>query len=306
MAILLVFVAKALVSQWRQFRDTPLVIAPSWPLILLSALIVLATYALLVETWRRILASWGSRMSFGDAARIWSVSNLGRYLPGKQLWQIGAMSTMAEGVNVSPVAAAGSAVLNTIVNIATGFLVALVAGWRSFDTLSSGRTGVGIGVMAVALGGVLLLPSALPYLLSVARRVTGRKLDLGPIPRRAIVIALVGNITAWLLYGAAFEVFCHGIVGQSPGTYADYLTAYAWPYILGYLAIVAPGGIGVRDSALLLALPALGLATPPQAAVITVTSRLWLTVLELIPGLIYLAHGARRRFRTKPSNGSNS
>ena len=79
-------------------------------------------------------------MSFADAARIWSVSNLGRYVPGK-VWQIGAMTTMAERVGVSPIAAAGSAILNTVVNIATGFLVAIVAGWRAFDVLSKGMLG---------------------------------------------------------------------------------------------------------------------------------------------------------------------
>jgi hypothetical protein len=270
-----------------------LVVTPNWTIIIASGVVVLATYGLLIETWRRILGAWGSGLAFPDAVRIWCVSNLGRYVPGK-VWQIGAMSTMAEAAGVSAVAAAGSAVLNTIINIATGFLVALLAGWRSFDTLSNGNTGIGIALLVVALGGVLLLPTAMPYLLAIARRVTGRALDLGPIPRSAIAISLVGNIVAWLMYGAAFELFVRGVIGQAPGTFADYVTAYAWPYILGYLAIFLPGGIGVRDSALAVALSALKLATPPQAVVVTVTSRLWLTVLELVPGFIYLARGARR------------
>src|SRR5205085_6585449 len=264
--IVLLFVARALITQWLEFRGTPLVVSPSWAIIVASGVVVLVTYGLLIETWRRILGAWGSALPFSDAVRIWCVSNLGRYVPGK-VWQIGAMSTMAEAVGVSAVAAAGSAVLNTIVNIATGFLVALIAGWRSFDTLSNGNTRIGIALLVVALGGVLLLPTAMPYLLAIARRVTGRPLDLGPIPPRAIIISLVGNIVAWLMYGAAFELFVRGVIGSAPGTFADYVTAYAWPYILGYLAIVVPGGIGVRDTALAVALGALKLATPPQAVV---------------------------------------
>jgi hypothetical protein len=304
-AIVLLFVARALVAQWRAFSGTPLVVAPNWTIIVASGVVVLATYGLLIETWRRILRAWGSALSFPDASRIWFVSNLGRYLPAKQLWIVGAMSSMAESAGVNPVAAAGSAVLNTIVNIATGFLVALIAGWRSFDTLSNGNTGIGIALLVIAFGGVLLLPTAMPYLLAVARRVTGRALDLGPIPPRAITISLVGNIVAWLMYGAAFELFVRGVIGSTPGGFADYVTAYAWPYILGYLAIIVPGGIGVRDSALAVALGALKLATLPQAVVVTVTSRLWLTVLELVPGFIYLARGARRRPATTLRNGTN-
>jgi hypothetical protein len=303
--IVLLFVAKALIAQWRAFRGTPLIVAPHWAIIIASGAVVLATYALLIETWRRILRAWGSGLTFADAARIWFVSNLGRYLPAKQVWIVGAMSTMAEDAGVSPVAAAGSAVLNTIINIATGFLVALIAGWRSFDTLSNGNTAIGIALLVVAFGGVLLLPTALPYLLAIARRVTGRALDLGPIPPSAIAISLVGNVIAWLMYGAAFELFVRGVIGSAPGTFADYVTAYAWPYILGYLAILVPGGIGVRDTALAVALGALKLATPPQAVVVMVTSRLWLTVLELVPGFIYLARGARRRPAATLRNGTN-
>ena len=133
----------------------------------------------------------------------------------------------------------------------------------------------------------------LPLLLGLARRFTGRDLAIAAIPHRAIYLSLAGNIIAWLLYGAAFQLFVRGVIGPAPGSYADYVTAYAWPYVLGYLVLVAPGGIGVRDGALALALTALGITTPPQAALIMVTSRLWLTVLELFPGLAFVVAGAR-------------
>ncbi len=62
--------------------------------------------------------------------------------------------------------------LNTIVNIAMGFLVALVAGWRSFDSDVAGtRPGLASTLLVVVLGGVLLLPSALPLIFDSARRV---------------------------------------------------------------------------------------------------------------------------------------
>jgi Uncharacterised protein family (UPF0104). len=291
-AIVVTFIGKTLVSQWRAFRGTPLTVDLNWPVIVASAGVVLVTYAVLIETWRQMVRAWGSEISFPNAARIWSVSNLGRYVPGK-IWSIGAMTTLAERTGVSPMAAAGSAILNTIVNIATGFLVALVAGWKSFDVLSKGHTGLGAGLLILAIGGVMLLPTLMPRILDLARRLTGRELAIAAIPHRAVYLSLAGNIVAWLLYGAAFKLFVHGVIGTAPGSFADYVTAWAWPYVLGYLVLVAPGGIGVRDGALALALTALGIATPPQAALIMVTSRLWLTVLELLPGLTYMAIGGR-------------
>ena len=283
-----------------EFRGQPVVLHPNWIVIVASMFVVLATYAVLIETWRRMIAAWHDRFAFSNAVAIWSIANLGRYVPGK-VWQIGAMATLAERAGVSPVAAAGSSILNTIVNIATGFLVALIAGWRSFGSWSAGHTGLGLGLAVIALGAILLLPAMLPLLLDIARRVTGRSLKVSLLPRRAIYISIVGNVVAWLLYGLAFELFVAGVTGEHPGSFADYVTAWAWPYIIGYLFIFAPGGIGVREGALAVALGALRLATPQTALVIAITSRLWLTVTELLPGLTFLALGWSRRLPASPS-----
>jgi glycosyltransferase 2 family protein len=308
-AVVLSFVGKALVKQWREFSGQPLTIDANWPVLAASVVVVLLTYAVLIETWRRIVVNWEStrqptRFGFWTAARIYCISNLGRYVPGK-VWQIGAMTGLAQRANISPVAAAGSSILSVIVNIATGFLVALIAGWRSFDALARGYTTVGIVLVVVVLAGVLLLPTALPILLDVARRMTGKKLALGTVPHRAVYLAIVGNVVAWLLYGAAFQLFVRGITGYASGTFANYVTAWAWPYIFGYLAFFAPGGLVVREGALTLSLGVLGLATTQTALVIAVTSRLWLTVTELLPGLTFLALGWKGR-GNQSTNGQSS
>jgi hypothetical protein len=303
-AVVLWYVGKALVKQWREFSGQPLTLDADWPVLFASVVVVLVLYGVLVETWRRIVVNWEStrtpvHFGFWTAARIWSVSNLGRYVPGK-VWQIGAMATLAERAGISPVAAVGSSILNVIVNIATGFLVALIAGWRSFDALSRGYTTVGIVLVVVVMAGVLLLPTALPMLLDVARRMTGKNLALGTVPHRAVYLAIAGNVAAWLLYGVAFELFVRGVTGQATGSFANYVTAWAWPYIFGYLAFFAPGGLVVREGALTLALGVLQLATPQTALVIAATSRLWLTLTELLPGLTFLALGWRAN---KSTNG---
>jgi hypothetical protein len=296
-AVVLWYVGKALVEQWRTFSGQPLTIDADWPVLLASVAVVLLIYALLVETWRRIVINWERTRTpvdfgFWTAARIWSISNLGRYVPGK-VWQIGAMATLAERAGVSPVAAVGSSILNVIVNISTGFLVALIAGWKSFDQLSRGYTTVGVVLLVIVMGSVLLLPIALPILLDIARRMTGKDLAMGTVPHRAVYLAIAGNVAAWLLYGAAFQLFVRGVTGQATGSFPNYVTAWAWPYIFGYLAFFLPGGIGVREGALALALGVLQLATPQTALVIAATSRLWLTVPELLPGLTFIALGWR-------------
>ena len=293
------FVGKALIAQWHAVQHQPIELHPNWLIIVASALVVLAAYAVLIEAWRRILVAWKTSLDFWAAVRIMSVSRLGLYVPGR-VWQMSAMMKMAQTEGVKWQAAVGSSVLNTIVNIAMGFLVALLAGWRSFDTISQGRTGLGVTLLVVVLSAVLLLPTALPLILSAARRMTGKDLPDVTLPHRAVYLAIIANIVAWLLYGAAFQLFVLGLTGDAPGSYSDYVTAFAWPYLVGYLALVAPGGIGVRELALAVALGALHLAPPATAAVIAVSSRLWLSLLEVVPGLLFLRRtgGSRSRAPT--------
>jgi uncharacterized membrane protein YbhN (UPF0104 family) len=87
----------------------------------------------------------------------------------------------------------------------------------------------------------------------------------------------------------------------------DYVAVYASSYVIGYLALALPGGIGVREGAQTKMLTILGVATLGQAATIAVTSRLWLTVLEIVPALVFLARGNRSRSEAMTSHdGSNS
>jgi hypothetical protein len=292
-AVVVVSVGWELAKEWQTFRETPLVVSPRWTFVLAAALVVLATYALLIETWRRILTAWGQQLDFANAARIWFVSNLGKYVPGK-IWQVGAMGVMAQQQNVAPSAAAGSAIVSTVVNIATGMAVALIAGWGAIETLSRGHAALGIALIAGILGSIVLLPTLMPFAVAWLRRITGRELALAAFPHRAVYIAVVGNVISWIAYGIGFQLFVYGVLGSAGGRTSHYVAAYASSYVIGYLAFVVPGGLGVREAALASTLIAFQLTTAPQAAVVAVTSRLWLTVLELLPGVVFLARAPRK------------
>ncbi len=293
-AIVLARVGASLLEGLRQLRQQPDVSHPRWGLIALSGLVFLVAHATLVLTWRAVLSTWNAHLAFWTAARIWSVSNLGRYIPGK-VWQVGAMGAMARQVDVSPVAASASALLGTLVNILAGFAVSLVSGRVLLDRSAGGGgsiTALLVGIAAVAL---VLTPVLLPRVTPVIARLLNRPVQ-ATLPVMAVVYSIVGNIAAWLLYGAAFELFVSGVVGDSIGPYSAYLAVYTISYVVGYIVLFAPAGLGVREGAMLQLLQAAGLATYPQATLITIASRVWLTLLEVTPALLFWAfHHARSR-----------
>ena len=296
-AIVIIYVARNLADGLRQLRAHPLPEHPRWGLIALSGALFLAAHAVLVQTWRSVLACWDARLPFWSAARIWSVSNLGKYVPGK-IWQIGAMSAMSRELGVSPIAASGSAILGTLVNVIAGLVVAIISG-RSLLELTRPGWGALATLIAIVAGGALLLaPFIVPRFAPLVARLAGRDLQT-TLPVRAVVYALAGNVIAWLLYGLAFRELVLGIVGTPTGGYSEYLAAYTISYLCGYLAFFAPAGVGVREFFMLRVLEVAGLASAPQAALITISSRVWLTLLEVTPGFLFWAHHrARRRTMT--------
>ena len=296
-AIVLVLVLRKLAEEWGAVKLALDQARPNWLALAASGLIVLATYAILIETWRVLLRGWQHEIPFVDAARIWTISNLGKYLPGK-VWSITALVVMTREYGVSAAEGATASVLVTLVNTIVGFVVAIVAG-ASLLRLPP----YVVVVLAVIAAAVLASPSALPRLGALAGRVLRREIVLRPLARRVLLIAALLTALAWLMYGVAFWLFTIGLLGGTPGAIRDYVAVFAGSYLLGFVAIFSPAGVGVREGAMGIALRRAGFAVGP-AYLLVVASRLWLTALEVLPPLIFLAFVRRRRLSTNEEEHS--
>ncbi len=286
------YAVAALRGQWHGATMRLQTLDPSWSRIAIATVIVLATYALLIETWRRIVVASGESLPFNTAARIWFVSNLGKYVPGK-VWSIAAMTMMARDNRVSPIVAAGSSVLIQMVTIAAGIGVVLVAGAQSIDQPVTAAF-AGLAILAIMAATPVLLPASA----RLASSLTGRSFSLPKISQRVVWAAAAKSAVAWIAYGVAFQVFVYAILGNATGATSSYVAVYAASYIIGFLALFAPGGAVVRESAMIAGLLRLGLSDQADALAIAVASRFWLTLTELLPGLVYLALH-RRSARTQ-------
>lgn len=283
---LVAFAGWYLWRQWRGASTADLRLDVHWGALTLASFIVLATYTLLVETWRRVLVSYGYHIAFRDAARVWFVSNLGKYVPGK-IWQVTAMAEMLRRLRVAlPDAASASAVI-TVANVVAGFGLALLIGTSSLRALGGRYESAVVAATILLLAALLAAPFTARALSFAITRMRGRTVAL-TLPRRAVALSLMGCTAAWLLYGSAFQLLVYSLFHTAPAPWIAYVVAYTLSYLVGYLVIIAPGGFGPREATLSTLLVALHAATPAQAVVITIVSRLWLTVLEVGPGILFL------------------
>jgi hypothetical protein len=215
------------------------------------------------------------------------------------------MGLMAQRAGVSPVAATGSAVIGTVVNLAASLVVVFLAGGGVARALFPQLGSAAAALPIVGAAGLVLTPVAIPLAVRVVARVTGRDAPVLAVPARALAVVVAANVTSWVGYGLAFRWFAGSLVPGLGGNHLAYIAVFAGSYLAGYLALVVPGGLGVREAFLIAGLTGLRLTDAPTATLLAVSSRLWLTVLELTPGLAFLAAGARRPL-SRPTTDANT
>jgi uncharacterized membrane protein YbhN (UPF0104 family) len=264
-----------------------------------ASAIVLLTYALLIESWRRVLGELGGKLDFRDAARIWLVSNLARYLPGA-FWQLGAMSEMARRRGVPVTVSTGSAILITVVNLFTGLGVFALFAAASPVLHSRGRVVIALGAL-----GLVVAPFVLPHLQRIVRRLTGRDIVMPRFGLRPVLIAGVATAISWIAYGFAFWLLTRAILPGEPRSLAGCIAIYTASYLTG-LFNPAPAGIGAAEGAMVVMAPQFGVATGAEAAVLATVVRIWRSVLEALPGLLALALTRERTPEHPPTSDAVS
>ena len=291
-AVVLFFAAKSLATQWAKVETRLPHIHLQWQWIAAATALVAVTYALLIEGWRRVLVAWDSQLPFVDAARIWFLSNLGKYVPGN-IWSLTAMGVMAKRRGLSPIAAAGSSVIMQTVSLATGTAIVMVTGAK----LLGKPLLVGVSVLLL-VGLLLAAPRFLPPLASWISGLIGREIAPPFVPATSIWTAATAGTLSWLFYGVAFLFFVRGLLGAAPGELSSYIAVYTAAYILGFISPIAPAGLGVREFTLAAFMTQLGLANEADAALVAIAARLWLTIVELVPSGLYIAAGPNRNSLT--------
>ena len=272
-----------------------------------AALPLAASFALLLSVyfahallWRRIMSDLRiGRPSFGATMRVYFLSSLGRYVPGK-IWLLAGFAVLSGRAGLPPGSATAAALLGQFGFLTTGllFLGLMLPEWRiAVDNMPTGVP----AALPLALGAVLLVTGGVVVWLLVAtpighgfREMLVRRLGerggarLGAAfaladrvhPRHAALWA-AGYALTWIALGIAFALFAGAFYPPSLQASRYVAGTVAASYLIGYLLFVLPAGAGAREAAMFLLLQQI---MPAAAAlVISVLSRVWFTAAEIAP-----------------------
>lgn len=234
----------ALVHEWRPVRLT--VESLSVWTIAASELLVLAGLAASALTWRATTLALGERVEPRSAAKIYFVGQLGKYVPGS-VWAFVVQMEMCTRANVARSRSLAASLGAAGFNLLTSAAVMLLALWA---VLPLGRW---IFVLIPVVLGTLafvLRPRTLTACVSLFLRVLRRPPLEQPISGSGTAQAAAWSTVSWLAYGSALWLLAVE-VGVPPGrAFPLCVGGVALAMSAGFLVVIAPSGIGVREAVL--------------------------------------------------------
>lgn len=265
------------------------------PLLLPAILLQLLASGLFILAWKVLLSSHREvRFGFAECAGHIGVTLLGKYLPGK-IWGLLGRTYLLSKRSLSNSEAVSLLLADQFVTFYTGIAIGVVA----LLALFSWQAAVAAG-MLVALS---LLPvsryysNIVAWLLShfsfVLRRL-GKDIDISvlTIDRQTFSLSFLVYSAHWLCTAAVLCLLFYPLISADLTANVMVISA-AIPLAMlsGFLAVWAPGGIGVREG-VIVAILALRLPLD-LAATIAISYRLICIVIDLSIGAFALLYFSR-------------
>lgn len=274
--VILIVAGRSIVRNWSRLSTQPVEWHVRPALIVASLLLTWLMYALLVQAWRVMLTGWGQHLALAPAARIWTVSSLGKYVPG-QIWAIAGMALMAQRAGIAPWAATSSSVLLQGLAVGTGAGVLGLTGVSLLEhAFPDARLILLLLALASAAGVALLM---WPPFVRRALRLLRVELATGDVPALdRVLFGAAANVLAWLGYGVALWLLARGLFGVPELTIPRAIGAFTASYLAGFLAFGVPDGLVVRETVFTSMLQ--GTVGGPTALALALASRLLLTVAQ--------------------------
>lgn len=273
-ALGVIFVARELVTSWDDVREA---IAGANPVLLVFALAVGSCGMLIIGLgWRQWLAVLGARRPARETLHWYYVGQLGKYVPGG-IWPVIGRGEMARRGGVPPSVGYSS----TMLSLGVTYLAAILTVAMALLAGAAGGDGVPWQpvVLLLPLGVLALNPWVVAAVIRLASRVSRRELNL-PVPSWGTSAGLLlWHVPAWLAVGSATWLVAIALDPVTPD-YRNILFATVLSWVVGFLVVPAPGGIGVREAVFVAA--ATSLSGLGVAAAVAVVARVLFILVDLI------------------------
>lgn len=264
-------------------------------LIILSILFVCLGFVFDALSWQMSLRRYGyNQVQIKSCISSIGLSVFGKYVPGKIWVIIGRSAYISKMYDVSETETASISMNAQFISLWTGLLIGslgyLIVGFvKSWAIL--------ILSLFIVLSFVLFSRLTHDFLSFLIEKIFKRKIQIPSLSMIKVIKVLPWFVLTWLFWCFGFFMLAQGLSPDVIKIPIGFIFALAATF--GILAIIVPGGVGVREGILAVMLIMAGL-NEPLAISISVTSRLWFLIGESFVFLLGLSlQNINKNIKTK-------
>jgi glycosyltransferase 2 family protein len=242
---------------------------------------------MLAYGWCMIIKLISGIIMVKKGMKIYMISQLGRYIPGKIFMFLGRIvfaEKMGIEKGVATISVFLEAMLSTLGAVLALFVLVPFLTEYTINMIDFRLT------LFIFISVILILR---PKFIRFALIHMGRKKKTGFEPpfldnlSYFNLICLCGYyVLLWLIVGGAFYLLVYSVIGSSieVSQFFDIAFLFLLSWLIGFLSIITPGGIGVRETVLAVSLEKI--VPIYLSSFIAILARIWFTVAECMGILI--------------------
>jgi hypothetical protein len=278
--LILFFLIRFLYENWQEVSAYDFQL--NYYYILVSFPVLFVFFIVRVYCWRLVLKKMGIILSMRKSIKISFLSMMGRYLPGR-VWMIMGKVYLCGKEGVSRSEAFAGTVMEIVLEIVASIFFFFFFLYSVMEKpLLSPEVIYSLGI--VMLSGLVFLHPRVFYAVInfFLLRLKGEKIKECISYKDTIQLFVLYNFIV-LLQGCAFYLFMNSICYVSVDKILGLTGSLSIAGALGTLSFFTPSGLGVREGVLALFLS--NFVPPPIAVIISLLTRLWVTLGEILCAL---------------------
>lgn len=272
-SVIFIFLIRNLIQNWSKipFKDLHFNIL----FLCISFLALILHFLSYSKSWQEIMRALGLPIRFSQSSWIISTTQIAKYLPGR-IWYMVGRVYVGQKEKMSGKSLAVSMILETcllLISSSIIFLIStLVVGNYSFGNLV-------ICIIALVAAIIVLNPYILSWVTNLFLRIFKKpevKITVSYLHMLKLSVYFFG---LWIAQIVGFYFLINALYPVALSKIFSLATAYTLSWIMGFIVIFTPGGLGVREGAMSLLLSPI--MPTPLAIAISFIARVWITVFEI-------------------------
>lgn len=274
------FLFHTLYANWNEVRAYDWKV--NYPILAVSFLFTLVSASFYVYPLKLVLSRLGAPLTYRKTFRLFFMSQLARYIPG-MVWGVLSWAYLAEREEgVRKTTSTTALTVHLLFQVVSGVVVFVltIPFWQNAIDLA----GLMPVVLLLPLGLLLLQPALVNRGFNFALRLAGEQPLNVRWGYRYVLMQLGLWIVGWLGRGLASLLLINSIASCAPSKLPIVTGIFAIAWVIGFVTILTPSGLGVMEGSLTLLL---SFHFPVYVAVVVaLLTRLMRTIADIVCAVI--------------------